>query len=185
MTVTLKQGSILDFEGDFIVNPANSFLRHEGGLAYVIANAAAPLTQEYPWKDAQSSLDWMDEQNDHPNIPTGGAGITSAGALPYKAIVHAVGPIWGGGDLHESELLYQAHMNAVRKARSFDHTMDSVSIAFPAISCGIFGYPVELAAPIAIRAAHDSNADVTFYLFEDEHMEAYMQAAMRERESGS
>lgn len=167
--MNIIQGSILDFDGDAIVNPANSFLRHGAGLAKVIANAAAP-------KGARGTTAWWREQFSHPLIPTGGVGVTSAGRLPYNGIIHAVGPIWGGGAYHEAELLASAYSLACHRA--FQRGWKR--IAFPAISCGIFGYPVEKAATVAITEASawaHFDVECNFYLFGDEHFAAYQEAA--------
>lgn len=178
----IYQGSILDVEADTIVNPANSHLRHGGGLAAIIAKAAAPLAHfksmdevyyfggpDTDPADWQGDQDWTNEQINHPLIATGNAGWTSAGRLPYKGIVHAVGPIWNGGNFCEAALLRSAHQHAFAQAI----LSGCQSIAVPAISCGIFGYPVHLAAPIAVDAAVGAERiglDVTFALFEDEHV---------------
>lgn len=179
------QTDILTVEADAIVNPANSFLRHGGGLAKVIADAAAPAEKnpgmdEREWysqeRRSAASWLWLGEQSKHPNIPTGGVGVTSAGALPFKAIIHAVGPIWGGGSYCEEHLLFAAHRNA------FDRVLElgMRSVVVPAISCGIFGYPVDRAARIAVLCAdaYDDVLDITFALFSDEHYAAYMAAAV-------
>jgi len=171
--VTLIRGSILDFEGDAIINPANSHLQHAGGLARVVADAACDVVGEPGWRYFRSVAEadrWQQEQLDHAPIPTGGCGVTSAGALPYKAILHAVGPIWGGGGYQEDKLLWRCHLSVLETA----NRMGFDSIAMPAISCGIFGYPVERAAPIAIEAALGfSRPDVTFYLPDEGHIEAF------------
>lgn len=182
--VKIIQGSILDAQTDTIVNPANSFLHHTGGLARVIAEAATPSPyscnrhEHSVFYYDQRNICWWDEQNFHPNVPTGGAAWTSAGALPYAGIVHAVGPIWGGGEFYEHELLYEAHMSALNLAE----TKGCKSVAFPAISCGIFGFPVEEAALTAFDAFDDFTPKqgglelVEVYLFEDAHVDAYRAA---------
>lgn len=81
-------------------------------------------------------------------LPTGEAVITSGFNLPAKHIIHTVGPIWRDGDQHESQLLRAAYLNSLKLAQK--HTI--MTIAFPAISCGIYGYPVEQAARIALTA---------------------------------
>jgi O-acetyl-ADP-ribose deacetylase (regulator of RNase III) len=177
--ITIKQGSILDFDGDYIVNPANSFLNHGGGLARIIAEAAMDIPDkkvpEHTYFNAyREAMDWLMEQENHPDIPVGGACLTSAGRLPYRGIIHAVGPIWGGGGLHEADLLFEAHQSAL--AIAINEGGENVRVAFPAISCGIFGFPVERAAPIALRATHGTDADITFYLYSDEDYEAYNNA---------
>lgn len=176
--LSIYQGSILDVQVDCIVNPANSFLRHDGGLAAIIAAAAAgpESRQDDPFRPSESHYAWHNEQKAHPLIATGDAGWTSAGALEFKGIVHAVGPIWAGGRVCERDLLRKAHYNAVRVA----HQHGCKSIAFPAISCGLFGFPVTEAAPNAVAACRSAAAvydlDVTFALFEPEHVHAYTQA---------
>lgn len=188
--ISLHQGSILDAATEVIVNPANGHLRHGGGLAAVIARAAmdygklVPITQPHGMHTANESdhiralgAVWQAEQDAAPLIATGDAFATSAGALsPYfRHIIHAVGPIWGGGDFCEAELLRSAHYRALQVAAK----LGVESIAFPAISCGIFGYPVDRAAHQAIAATAYSGMNVQFFLFEDEHMDAYQTALDR------
>lgn len=175
MSITIYEGSILDVKADAIVNPANSFLRHGGGLARIIANAAkdygkiTPVTQPHGLHTGreQEIIDaagraWQAEQDAHPLIPTGGAALTSAGHLPYKGVIHAVGPVWGGGDYEEDILLELAHISVLELcyAERFE------SVVLPAISCGIFGYPPELAARIALQTAAGASdygvSNVTF-----------------------
>ena len=188
--IQLFQGSILDVEADVIVNPANSFLNHGGGLAAIIARAAAPSaptgadSTRDTERDAalwQQDHDWLNEQANAPLVATGNAVATSAGRLPYKGIVHAVGPIWNGGQFKERCLLASAH----REACAVAHDLGARSVAFPAISCGIFGFPVDKAAVIAVEALSEFWAaeqpdgigmTVTFALFEDEHLAAYERA---------
>lgn len=188
--ISLHQGSILDAATNVIVNPANGHLRHGGGLAAIIASAAkdygklVPITQPHGMhtgfeEDRIKRLAdaWQAEQDEAPLVATGDALATSAGALsPYfRHIIHAVGPIWGGGQFHEADLLYSAHAQAIKTAARLNAT----SIAIPAISCGIFGYPVDQAATMAMSAAFNTVArlpypmDVEFWLFEDAHMAAY------------
>lgn len=185
--ISLHQGSILDAPAEVIVNPANGHLRHGGGLAAVIARAAKdyskliPITQPHGMhtgveEDTIKFLadGWQSEQDDAPLIATGDAYATSPGALgPYfRHIIHAVGPIWGGGEFYEADLLRSAHFTALQLASR----LGMESIAFPAISCGIFGYPVDKAARQAIAATAYSTLDVQFWLFEDAHMDAYQNA---------
>lgn len=186
----LIQGSIIDFKGEAIVNPANSHLNHSGGLAAIIARAAkdygrthVPITQPHGLhtiaeEERISAMrsEWDAEQEQHPLIATGNAGVTSAGALNYKAIVHAVGPVWNGGHFYEDQLLMSAHRSALRVARAEGIT----SIAFPAISAGVFGFPIQHVAYNAVRVLSGPDAigiDVSVYLFEDAHLAAYAIAA--------
>jgi putative ATPase len=178
MPIEIYKGSILDCDVDAIVNPANSFLRHGGGLARIIADAASKNPSD-PFRPNDFEKDNLRAANTP--IPTGDATVTSAGALPFKGIIHAVGPIWGGGAFYERALLKAAHQNAC--ARAYERKWRSIAI--PAISCGIFGFPVEQAAPIAVNAVGDFwtldqpngvGMRVTFALFEQEHVDAYLRA---------
>ena len=183
MSVNILQGDILSFYGDAIVNPANSFLNHSGGLARVIDTAArgGSFEDNYGrvcYRDPRGG-DWVHQQEAAPLVPTGGVHVTGAGVLPYVGVIHAVGPIWGGGNHYEGELLILAHRNAILAAAERGWTR----IAFPAISCGIFGFPVEQAAPLAVGVAAVGEAnygvECSFYLFEDAHYQAYVAAGRR------
>ncbi|MET0601370.1 MAG: macro domain-containing protein [Baekduia sp.] len=170
--ILVEIGDLLAQDVDLIVNPANGSLNHAGGLARKIAEAAGP------------SL--LDECERLPLVPTGGAVATHAGELNFMAVVHAVGPVWGGGQFCEAELLRGAHVSACKVAGHFASAYGrDVSIAFPAISCGIYGYPVKQAAPIAVASLRGKHVDgigvVKFVLFEDEHFEAYTKALAAQR----
>lgn len=184
MSITLHQGSILNSTADTIVNPANCFLRHGGGLARIIADAArdfgdklVPVTQVHGMHTANEAerirelaAGWQREQAEHPNIATGDAGWTSAGALTqFKGIVHAVGPIYKDGTLYESQLLASTHQRSIAVAREHG----CASIAFPAISTGIFNYPIAEAAQIAVRQCAWHKFPIEFWLFSDEDYAAY------------
>ena len=101
--------------------------------------------------------------------PTGGAVLTTAGWLPAQWVLHAVGPIWRGGRSREEELLRSAYATAFRLADE----AGALSIALPSISTGVYGYPVDLAAPVAldaVRTALGAAASIeraTFVLFSD------------------
>jgi O-acetyl-ADP-ribose deacetylase (regulator of RNase III) len=174
---------------DAIVNAANGHLRHGGGLARAVAVAAAPyvgvreyITAEGPYS-AQQVLDaraaseaWRLEQEQHPLIATGDVGLTSAGALPQKAVIHAVGPIWGGGELYEEDLLFLAYQNAFERAIAEGFT----SIAVPALGMGIFGCPREVVARTCMSAAleYSDQLDITVCLTNDEDRDAFVSAGM-------
>lgn len=161
---------ILTAPVDAIVNPANKDLFHNGGLAAVIAQAAGP----------ELSLA-CDVLTDDGPIPTGTAVVTTAGKLPFKGVIHVVGPYWGDEDdiphhLNTSDespdtLLANAHKAAIAAAQ--DNGWGS--LAFPAVSCGIFRFPVERAAPIALAAVREALETapgvkrVEFYLLDDAH----------------
>ena len=137
--VEIVQGDITRQKTDAIVNAANGFLRHGGGVAQAIARAAGPnLTDEG---------DAYIRQNGQ--IPTGGAVLTSGGTLHARYVIHAVGPIWGSGD--EDEKLRSAILSslAICESQSIE------SCAFPAISSGIFGFPKDRCAKIFLNTLHD------------------------------
>lgn len=185
MIVNIHQGSILDVEADAIVNPANSFLRHGGGLAAIIDRAARKwpdtlhdyaIDDEY--REQREAIERYESENAaHSLIPTGSAGWTSAGRLPYKGIVHAVGPIWGGGNYCEGRLLQSAYCQAFFVANSHG----CKSVAAPAISAGIFGVPINVVASAAAYGAVHARLfglleEITFALFDEEHVAAFSSA---------
>jgi putative ATPase len=130
-------GDITEERVDAIVNAANENLVHGGGLALAIVRKGGKVIQEESLKVAP--------------VPTGSAGITGAGSLPCKYVIHAVGPVWRGGDNREEELL----ASAVKSALQVAMRASCKSISIPAISCGIFGFPVEKACPIIVNSAYD------------------------------
>jgi len=138
-TLALDQGDLTEAHVDAIVNAANERLAHGGGLAGAIARKGGPAIQ-------QESDEWVRK-----NGPAGHdrPALTGPGALPCKAIIHAVGPVWGSGD--EEAKLRAAYTAALRLA----HAQGFTSIAFPSLSTGLFGFPVERAAPIALQAVRD------------------------------
>ena len=131
-TLTLIQGDITTQKVDAIVNAANSELHHGGGVAAAIDRAAGEEIQG--------------ESASHPYVPTGQVGVTTAGNLKAKVIIHAVGPVWRGGNYGEEDLLASAVENSITVADE----QKMKSIAFPAISTDIFGYPLEEAAKIIL-----------------------------------
>jgi O-acetyl-ADP-ribose deacetylase (regulator of RNase III) len=167
--IKVVTGDLLTQDVDAIVNAANTHLMHGAGVAGAIAKAAGPAIHEESAKLRP--------------VPTGGAVFTTAGELPFKAVVHAVGPVWGQGEFEEATLLRYAHRSAIIQAAR----AGAQSVAFPAISCGIFGYPVEEAAPIALSAAvegmryvEDAGREITEVRFvlreEDGYYEAFAAA---------
>ena len=149
---------------DAIVNPANEALAHGGGVAGLIARAAGPDLEE--------------DSRRIGHCPTGGAVVTRAGRLPQRAVIHAVGPVWRGGGAGEAEVLAAAHRAVIARAQE----EGLATIALPAISTGIFGYPVDLAAPVAVaavREAAEASPAVTLvrFCFLDETARAVYAAA--------
>lgn len=138
-SITLIQGDITTLAVDAIVNAANEHLQHGGGVAGAISRQGGPAIQ-------RASNDWVAA---HGRVLTGSAAITPAGELKAKYVIHAVGPVMGSGN--EDAKLHSATLSALRLADEYKLT----SIAFPAISTGIFGYPVERCAQIMLGAVAD------------------------------
>ena len=136
--IKVKQVDITDLDVDVIVNAANSGLHEGGGACGAIFQKAgsANLTE------ACSNIGGCE---------TGDAVITPGFNLLAKYIIHAVGPIWHGGDDNEEKLLYNAYIHSLSLARK----NDCHSIAFPLISSGIYGYPKKEAWKVAIKACND------------------------------
>lgn len=154
-TLALAQGDITRFAADAIVNAANSALVGGGGVDGAIHRAGGPMIM-------------AELRRDHPNgTPTGTAVATSAGELPGRCVFHAVGPRWAGGDRGEPEALASAYRAALRLADE----RGVRTIAFPAISLGIYGYPLDAGARIAVETLADhlrgetSIERATFVLF--------------------
>lgn len=138
VTIELVQGDITAMDTDAIVNAANERLVHGGGVAGVISHKGGPTIQ------AESDA-WV---HAHGPVPTGSAAITSGGNLKARHVIHAVGPIYDAVS-RPAELL----ASAVRAALQLADDRGLKSVALPAISTGIFGYPVEEAAQVMLQAA--------------------------------
>ena len=151
-TLRIRKQSITEMDVDCIVNAANSQLRHGGGVCGAIFAAAGA-------RELQAACDALG------HCPTGEAVITPGFKLKAKYLVHAVGPIWQGGNHNEEKLLYNCYQNAMEVA----HTKGCRSIAFPLISSGIYGYPVKDAWRVAIKAIRESpfDMDVTIAVIDD------------------
>jgi len=134
----LVAGDITALKADAIVNAANEHLAHGGGLAGAIVRRGGPEIQ-------RESDAWVHK---HGRVPTGSAAITGAGKLPATYVIHAVGPVYDGTQ-RCAELL----ASALRSSLTLADEYGLISVALPAISTGIFGYPLEQAAQVLLSAA--------------------------------
>jgi len=135
----IAEGDLTQEAVDAIVNAANSHLQHGGGVAGAIARRGGPEIQ------AESDA-WVRQ---HGPVSHAEPAYTGAGSLPCRYVIHAVGPVWGEGD--EDARLEAAVSGSLRLA----DRLELASIAFPAISTGIFGFPKERAADIILSAIQD------------------------------
>ncbi len=164
--IEISFGDITALEVDAIVNAANTTLLGGGGVDGAIHLAAGPRL--------------LEECRTLGGCPTGNARITSAYNLPAKFIIHAVGPVWRGGQYNEEKLLADAY----RQALWIADNNKVKSIAFPNISTGIYGFPKELAARIAISTASAFLKTskyierLIFCLFDEKNRQIYRQHLM-------
>jgi O-acetyl-ADP-ribose deacetylase (regulator of RNase III) len=135
LVVELVEGDITELEADAIVNAANEYLKHGGGVA-------AAIVRKGGWVIQEESDRYVME---HGPVPVGGVAVTGAGRLKAKYVIHAVGPRYG--DPQGDEKLASAIRNSLLKAEE----LSLESIALPAISTGVFGYPYERCARIMAR----------------------------------
>jgi O-acetyl-ADP-ribose deacetylase len=163
--IELVLGDLTAEDVDAIVNAANPTLLGGGGVDGAIHRAGGPAI--------------LEECRTLGGCEPGDAKATGGGNLPARYVFHAVGPIWRGGDAGEQELLASVHRRAIELAD--EHGCRSV--AFPAISTGAYGYPLELAAPVAIAATHDALAahpsvELARFVFRDDATLAPYRAAL-------
>lgn len=164
--IILSKGDITKFKADAMANAANAELRGGGGVDNAIHVASGPqlmeeLKKKYPY-----------------GTTTGDAVITNSyGKIRAKFIIHTVGPVWDGGKNSEAELLYSAYYKTYQIADQHNCS----HILMPAISCGLYGYPLKAAAKIAIRSTLDFLKTskylkkVEFVLFNDDTYENFSQ----------
>lgn len=141
MTIELWRGDITTLRVDAIVNAANPALLGGGGVDGAIHRAAGPRLL--------AACRALPEVRPGVRCPVGEARATPGFDLPAAHVIHTVGPVWHGGNRDEPALLARCYRNALALAAE----LDAASIAFPAISCGVYGYPPPAAAHIAVAAA--------------------------------
>jgi O-acetyl-ADP-ribose deacetylase len=163
VTLALMQGNIVKVQVDAIVNAANSGLAGGGGVDGAIHRTGGPSI--------------MDECRKIGGCPTGSAVATAAGRLPARYVFHAVGPIYSGSG-NDERLLASAYQSCLDLAEQYALQ----SIAFPSLSTGVYGYPLDLAAPIALRTIVQhiqkptNLKEVLMVLFGDQAYQAYEKA---------
>jgi O-acetyl-ADP-ribose deacetylase (regulator of RNase III) len=163
--IHLIQGDITQQDTDAIVNAANPSLLGGGGVDGAIHRRGGPaILEECKRIRAETYPD---------GLPTGEAVATTAGDLPARWVIHTVGPVYSPGE-ESAELLASSHRRSLKVARD----LGAHTIAFPAISTGVYGYPLELAAPVAVATvAEDSHLEeVRFVLFDRAAYEAFSEA---------
>jgi len=176
--VSLVQGDITKMDVDAVVNAANSTLMGGGGVDGAIHRAGGPAILE----ECRSlrATKWPE------GLPTGEAVMTTGGKLRAMSVIHTVGPVWRDGRHGEPELLAEAYRNCLDLAAS----KGLKSVAFPSISTGAYGYPVEKACRIALETTRKflDNAqilDVVFVLFSKNDFEVYVKNAKELPQEGA
>ncbi len=167
----LLQGDITEMDTDAIVNAANPSLMGGGGVDGAIHRKGGPKILEECKRIRETK---------YPNgLPTGKAVITTGGNLKAKYVIHTVGPVWRGGNKGEAELLSEAYRNSLKLAVS----MGLKTIAFPSISTGAYGYPIEKASVVALSTVkeflerEDGLDEVVFVLYTGRDFEIYRRTA--------
>ena len=165
MAVRLVLGDLTRYRADAVVNAANSGLLGGGGVDGAIHRRGGPAILAACRELRATTLP--------DGLPTGRAVATTAGDLPAQWVIHTVGPVYRGAP-RDAELLASAHRQSLAVARQ----LGARTVAFPAISTGVYGYPVHLAAPIAVaEAARADDLDVAFVLFDERSLAAFRAAA--------
>ena len=172
-TVRIVTADITSLDVDAIVNAANERMLGGGGVDGAIHRAAGPQLKR--------ACRAVEEVRPGVRCPTGESRITPGFELPARHVIHTVGPVWHGGDSGEPELLASCYRSALELGR--EHGVRT--IAFPAISCGVYGYPPDRAASVVREIleevlGEDDYEDVLLAAFDDEVREA-LERAFRDR----
>ncbi|BDC35428.1 MAG: O-acetyl-ADP-ribose deacetylase [Candidatus Methanoliparum thermophilum] len=169
--IRLKKGDITNEKVDAIVNAANSSLMGGGGVDGAIHRRGGRKILE-ECKEIVKNLPGR-------FLPSGKAVITSGGDLDARYVIHTVGPIWRGGKDREAETLRKCYISSLELGKN----KGLKELSFPSISTGAFGYPIDLAAEVAINAVADFLKDnemiVNFVLFDDRTFNAYKEKLNR------
>ena len=165
--ITFVVGDLTEQRVDAIVNAANEALAPGGGVCGAIHRAGGD--------------EIFEEAARLGGCATGDAKATSGGRLPARHVIHAVGPVWHGGDAGEAELLASAHRRSLEVAEE----LGCRTVAFPALSTGIYGYPPEEAAPVAVGAATPfaDRFDEIRFVFRDDELRGIFERAANHLES--
>jgi O-acetyl-ADP-ribose deacetylase (regulator of RNase III) len=164
--ITLARGDITEQEVDAVVNAANSTLMGGGGVDGAIHRKGGPAILE--------ECKRIREERYPDGLPTGEAVATTAGDLPATWVIHTVGPVYSKSE-DRSGLLASCHSESLKVADE----IGARTVAFPAVSTGVYGYPLEEAAPVAIRAVREANTrveEVRFVLFDEASFQAFQRA---------
>lgn len=163
--IAIAKGDITAYDVDAIVNAANKSLLGGGGVDGAIHRAAGP--------------ELLDECRALGGCETGQAKMTGGCRLPARNVIHTVGPVWHGGDRGEERVLADCYRNSLKTAA--DHRLKTV--AFPSISTGAYGFPITMAAPIALSTVkefleEDASLEKVFFVcFSDSDQRIYLEAA--------
>ncbi|MFO8009181.1 MAG: O-acetyl-ADP-ribose deacetylase [Dehalococcoidia bacterium] len=166
--LSLKQGDITKQETDAIVNAANSGLMGGGGVDGAIHRAGGPAILD----DCRKIV------AERGRLPAGQAVITTGGRLKARHVIHTVGPVWHGGERGEPDVLASAYRESLKVAVE----KDLKTVSFPSISTGVYGYPVDKAARVAMQTVADfvkqdmAIEEVVFVLFDSGTYDAYQRA---------